>query len=342
MPDRIRARRRLEAWSQQELADRAGLTRQLVSAVEAGRNVPGVAAALALARALGTSVEDLFGTERTDAASVFGEPLQLGRAVVTGRVGDRLVAADVEHGIASNEFWALSDAIVTDEGLSFLPGGEDGGLVIAGCDPILGTLAGLVARKSPHRVVAVHASTGRSVQALGAGTVHGVIVHARAGDLPEPPVVVRRWHLARWQVGLASRQPGGPPSIEELAARRHRIVQRDAGAGSQRALERALREVGSSGPVPGPLAEGHLDAARRVAQGRAAAGVTIAPAAGALGLGFAPLEEHDVELWIDARWADLPATTSLVNLLGSSSVADRVAHLTGYDAAEIGAERHAS
>ena len=56
--------------TQAELAARAGVSRQLVVAVETGVNRPAVDAALGLARALGTTVEELFrdGNEKGAAA----------------------------------------------------------------------------------------------------------------------------------------------------------------------------------------------------------------------------------------------------------------------------------
>ncbi|MBV9534199.1 MAG: helix-turn-helix transcriptional regulator, partial [Solirubrobacterales bacterium] len=56
----LRERRLQCGLSQTELAARAGVSRQLVAAVEAGRNTPAVDAALRLARALATTVEELF------------------------------------------------------------------------------------------------------------------------------------------------------------------------------------------------------------------------------------------------------------------------------------------
>jgi transcriptional regulator with XRE-family HTH domain/molybdate-binding protein len=339
--DRIRALRAAKGWSQQDLADRAGVTRQLVGAVEAGRNVPSVTAALALARVLGVPVEALFDEAQVAPTSVTGAPLAPGTPVVAARVGGRLVAVDVAHGLEDAERWAVPDATVTTDGLSWLPDGDAADLAVAGCDPVLGTLAGLVARTSPHRMVAVHASTGRSLDALAAGTVHGVLVHARDGDLPAPPVPVRRWHVARWEVGLASRGPGGPPPLAALAERRATVVQREAGAGSQRALERALALVGNGVRLPGPVAEGHVDVARRVSQGAGRVGVTMAAAARAFGLGFAPLEDHVVELWLDERWAGLPAAVALLELLGGESVTRRVGLFGGYDLVGSGTERRA-
>ncbi|WP_432548936.1 helix-turn-helix transcriptional regulator [Kineococcus auxinigenes] len=48
--------------TQAELADAVEVTRQTVVAVEAGNYAPSVYLALAIARRLGRSVEDLFGT----------------------------------------------------------------------------------------------------------------------------------------------------------------------------------------------------------------------------------------------------------------------------------------
>ena len=61
-PNRVKARRLSWGWSQAELAQRAGISRTAVSAIEGNRLVPSVAAALGLAGALECSVEELFST----------------------------------------------------------------------------------------------------------------------------------------------------------------------------------------------------------------------------------------------------------------------------------------
>ena len=58
---RLRLARQARGYSQQQLAGMAGVSRQAVSAVEAGHSDPSLRVALALARALGTGVEELFG-----------------------------------------------------------------------------------------------------------------------------------------------------------------------------------------------------------------------------------------------------------------------------------------
>ena len=52
--------RRLRGWSQQELADRAGLTRETISHLESGRQSPRRGTALLLAAALNCTPEALF------------------------------------------------------------------------------------------------------------------------------------------------------------------------------------------------------------------------------------------------------------------------------------------
>src|SRR6266581_1383648 len=56
----LRSARLLAGFSQGELAARAGVTRQAVSAIEGGKAVPTTAVALRMARALGRRVEELF------------------------------------------------------------------------------------------------------------------------------------------------------------------------------------------------------------------------------------------------------------------------------------------
>jgi hypothetical protein len=316
------------------------VSRQLVGAVEAGRHSPNVDAALRMARSLGVSVEVLFDVHEPAAVAVIGPEVGSPQLATTVRVGETIVAVPLAHGTVGGESWGLADAVVEGGHPRWLSQSSTDGLVIAGCDPVLGLAARLVERASAHRVVTVHASTGRSLEALTDGRVHGTLVHAPIGELPQPPVPVRRWHVARWQVGLASRRRGGPPTVEELAERRSQVVQRDRGAGSQLALLRALAAVGA-GALPGPVAEGHVDVARRVAHGSGRAGITMEAAAGAFDLSFAPLEEHTVELWLDVRWATLPAAVSLVELLGSEPLMQRVALLPGYDLAGSGTERMA-
>ena len=337
MVDRIRALRVERGWSQGELASRAGVTRQLVSAVESGRHTPNVVAALGLARALGTGVEALFATDGPRVTPVLGATIAEGTPVVTATVGDTVVAAPLVHAGVDREAWAVADASAREDGeLAWLPGGAADGFVVVGCDPLLGLLAGIVGRTSGHRIVAVHGSTADAVSALAEGRAHAGLVHGPDALLPAAPPGVRRWHLARWQVGLAARGRREPPSPVDIAERRLKIVRRGAGAASSAALARALHDVGHDGAVQGPVGSGHLDVARRVATAGPAAGLTMEPAALAFGLRFAPIEEHTVELWVADEWASLPAAAALLETASGRGLAERAALLPGYELAGSG------
>src|SRR4029077_16024425 len=58
--NRLREKRQAMGFSQKQLADMAGITRQAVSAVEAKQYSPATSVALQLARVLHCKVEDLF------------------------------------------------------------------------------------------------------------------------------------------------------------------------------------------------------------------------------------------------------------------------------------------
>ncbi len=56
----VRRHRLMAGMTQQELADRVGVTRQTILSIEKGKYTPSVALALCLAEVFGASVETLF------------------------------------------------------------------------------------------------------------------------------------------------------------------------------------------------------------------------------------------------------------------------------------------
>jgi DNA-binding XRE family transcriptional regulator len=322
--------------SQAELAQRAEVSRQLVAAAESGRSVPAVDAAIRLAATLGTTVESMFADEvPREAALVGGAEIGDEARVHVGKVGEHLVAWPLDtSGIGW--WWPSVDGVVAGGKIHLLPGFRPEGLVVAGCDPALGIAETLLLPLGPRRLVAFSVSTGEALKALRAGFCHGALVHGPAERLPSPPVKVRRYHLAKWQVGIAAHPRVRERSIEALVEKRVPIAQRDPGATTQQALVRALEAAGME-TAAGPRASGHFDAARLAATSRSAS-VTFEPAASAFELAFEPLETHVVELWLAERHADHPGVAALGELLVSPRFERQVSLLGNYDLSGCGTQ----
>ena len=60
----VRRHRRLLEWTQEELGERVGVTRQTIISIERGKYNPSVGLALRMAQAFDVSVEELFEIDR--------------------------------------------------------------------------------------------------------------------------------------------------------------------------------------------------------------------------------------------------------------------------------------
>jgi transcriptional regulator with XRE-family HTH domain/molybdate-binding protein len=331
--DRIRRLRRERGLTQVQLAELAQVSRQLVGAVEADRHLPRVDAAVRLAAALSTTAEALLAPEPDAAVGVLEDP-QDGALVRIGRVGDRLVSVPAAR---SGEGWASADAQI-QAGAVHLFAQERPTLIVAGCDPIIGLASRLLEATTGPRVVPVATSSATAAAVLAAGRSHAVTVHGRELDDRRPAVTVRRWHVARWRVGLAAPTELAPGWVDDALAGRIPVVHREPGAGSQAAFERARRpEQPPDTPIAGPRVGGHAEAAWRAATDRMGA-VTIEPAALANGLAFHPLETHTSELWVAGEHTDNAILHAFVNELTGERVHRRLAAIGGYDLIDNGVE----
>ena len=109
---RLRLARQARGFSQQQLAGMAAVSRQAVSAVEAGHSDPSLRVALAVARALGTTVEQLFGPGELP------PPVDAWPVAPLGQEGARVTLAPM-----GEAFVALPLAGATAAGAGFLPAG---------------------------------------------------------------------------------------------------------------------------------------------------------------------------------------------------------------------------
>ena len=320
----LRRFREAAGVSQSELAEQAGVSRQLIGAAEAGRNTPRVDAGLALAEALGVSVEELFGSSSGPIDVLTGDAAAEGLLLRAGRVGNQIVTAPIHPGSGS---WTTGDGEV--EGARFVAfRRQREGLVVAGCEPGLEMLEREL-RQSGAAAMSIPASSGAAIEALLGGRVHAAVVHGpalhRADEFPD----LIRYRLAGWEVGLAD-SPDADAGWFEAALRGHTpVVQRETGAGVQQAFE-AAREAEEL--PPGPRAGTHVEAAARAVYGGIPA-VTIEPAALALGAEFRSLGFHETQLWVASQWMNSRVVADALDVIGGESYRRRMMELGGYDLA---------
>ena len=155
---RLRAARQARGYSQQQLAGMAGVSRQAVSAVEAGHSDPSLRVALALASALGLTVEELFGP-RMPAPVVGARPVAplggMGARVSLAPMGESFVALPMLADAATRTGFRPAGGVValpadTVPATPVRPlGPPRPTLVVAGCDPALPLLETPLAQLDP-------------------------------------------------------------------------------------------------------------------------------------------------------------------------------------------------
>ena len=350
----VRARRDAQGLTQAELAMRAGISRQALGAIEAGRSVPAVDIALRISRILGTSVEALFGfDDQWLAVSSGGAHITRGGRVRLAHVRGRWAA----HPLSDDGLHVASDAIAEADApgqlrLTRPEAAARENVAVAGCALAIGILADrLNAQTGPGRFVWLAQSSGRALESLAAGRVHVAGVHlvddasgeanvadVRRAACPFPVTLVT---LARWEAGLIV--PDGNPrairGVDDLVDRGLRVVVREPGAGAQRLLERCLRHAGLPLDLPQASilrASGHLEVARLIHAGVADVGIATCDAAAAVGLGFVPLAVERFDFVFETSFRD---DRRLARLLDELSTGGLRAELTslGYDVGQSGA-----
>ena len=366
---RLRLARQARGLSQQQLAGVAGVTRQAVSAVESGHSDPSLRVALGLARALGMTVEELFGPgEPGD--PVLARPVAPvsapGSRVALATVGDTFVALPLDADLAARlGFGAAGGLTVRGGGSQGAQGaqgvhgasGSQGGqvavrpigpprptVVVAGCDPALPLLETPLALLDPPLAFAWWpCGSAEALRLAAAGLVHAAGVHRvgpREGDdtsgIPGGAEVVG---FASWREGLVVRPGAGVRGLADVARQGLRLVNREPGAQARTLLDRERLRLGlEPSQLPGydSLAAGHLQVTAAIVGGLADAGVSSEPAALAYGLDFIPLAEEHFDLLLPAKHAASREVQGLLKVLTSPWLQAQLASLPGYDAARCG------
>src|SRR5580700_1979835 len=355
--------RRKRGLSAIHLAATVGVTRQTIYAMEAGSYVPNTAVALRLARALETTVEELFSLPqdtapaevRTEQAHLLAGTTQPGQPVELCRVDKRLVASAPSP---MPWYFPASDAVVAGKPqggkttVQVFDPAEDfrNRILIAGCDPGISVLARHVQAAGVELVLA-HRNSSQALALLKEGSVHVAGTHLRdeasgESNLPEIGRMFTKNSVAVisfavWEEGIVT-APGNPKGIrgiEDLARRDIAMVNREKGAGSRALLDAHLKQLKiEPGSVRGydRIAPGHLPAAWQVHSGAVDCCIATRAAARAFGLGFIPLVSERYDLAIRRQHLDLPGIVAMLDTLNRSSYRRELESLGGYDAKAAG------
>lgn len=354
--------RQARGLSQIELAQRAGISRQALSAIEAGAYQPGVSVALKLARELDQSVEELFGEEdglcvSADCVSPGPRAVREQRARVSlARVRGRLIAVPLPvacltlmsaSGLADRAQPGRRIEVTAFRSVSEI----DSTLLMVGCDPGVAILRDyLVRRRHSIEVIAIPSSSRNALEMAATGGAHVAGVHLRDPKTGEYNLTAagaafgrnrfRVVNFARWELGLATRVgEGGVHDVEDLTKRSVRLINREPGSGARFALDEALILRGIRAErIHGydKLASGHLEVAAAIAEGVADAGVTIRLAADLYNLEFQPWREERYDLVIPANEFESAPVRSLMEALNSRALAQEISGLCAYDTSQMG------
>ncbi len=363
---RLRLARQARGYSQLQLAGMAGVSRQAVSAVESGQSDPSLRVALALAQALGMTVDELFGDEGA-VPTVTARPVGLaarphrpassdlaGERVTLASIGESFVALPLAGRTVSRAGFLPAGGLIVDSGEASVAvrpiGPPRPTLVVAGCDPALPLLEAPLSLLDPPIAFSWWPCASREALRLAAeGLVHAAGVHllGRSGRYNTGPAAGllaaggEMIGFSAWREGLVLRpaEASRVNSIDDAVGAGLRLVNREPGAEARSVLDRELAGIGVDGSeVPGyqAVATGHLQVADAVAAGLADVGVASEPAALAYRLAFVPLASERFDLVIPAERLASREVQALIKVLSSRWLLDQLASLPGYDPAPCG------
>ena len=361
-----------KGFSQGELAARAGITRQAISAIESSLYLPTTAVALHLASVLACRVEDLFSLRTVEdivegklighlpQRDVKASPIR----VKVSTVGSRTVVRPVT-GLGE----MLSFTVPTDGYVVEAHGQTSGAMVrvklardrqaieqaisVAGCDPAI-FLAGehMRRRKDQSSLVGWTMGSMAALRALQQGEVHVAGLHLFDPTTGESNLPFLRRALknsnyevvtfATWEEGLLVRA-GNPKSIRavsDVADPSVTLVNREEGAGARLLLDQRLRTAGINYDEVrgyGTIVASHFEVARAIASRQADVGIGIRSAAQLFEIDFVPLQAVRYDLVVPKAYLKShPTLPHLFETLVSRSFRNEIESLGGYDTNEMG------
>ncbi|MDX1946237.1 MAG: substrate-binding domain-containing protein [Pirellulaceae bacterium] len=333
--NRVKPLRQARGWSQAELAEAAGLSRTGVSAIEGQRLVPSVAAALALGKALGCTVEELFGGSRADSRPLrfawppVAFPCRYWGAEVAGQTWLYPVECGPRGGLGHDG--RLEHAAALPAALER----ASETLVLASCDPAAALLAALYRRRSGLRMLVLTRSSGEALDLLQQGLVHVAGVHLAASDQQRGNLAAVRQRfpgdaallrVAVWEEGLAFQPAARLKTAGGAARAKLRWIGRNAGAGARRCQDELLGRR----PAPRHVARDHRGVVEAIRSGWADVGVCVRLASEEGQLQFLPVATEPYDLCYGRDSADDPRLAALVRVVRSREYRQLLSELPGY------------
>jgi molybdate-binding protein/DNA-binding XRE family transcriptional regulator len=368
----LKTLRTQKGFSQGELAVRAGITRQAVSAIESNLYLPTTGVALHLASALACRVEELFNLRTAEdivAGKLIGHLPQHDMMaspirVKVSTVGSKMVVRPIAGLGEVLSFTVPADGYVVETHgqtsgatvcvkLSRDRQAIDQTISVAGCDPAI-FLAGehMRRRKDQTSLVGWTMGSMAALRALQQGEVHVAGLHlfdpvSGESNLPFLRRALKSSNyevvtFATWEEGLLVRV-GNPKSIRAIEDIVHpdvTLVNREEGAGARLLLDQRLRAAGiKHHQVRGydTIVASHFDIARAIAGHQADVGIGIRSAAQLFGLDFVPLQVARYDLVVPKAYLKShPTLAHLFETLVSRPFRDEIEALGGYDTSETG------
>jgi molybdate-binding protein/DNA-binding XRE family transcriptional regulator len=337
----VQARRLAREWSQAELAERTGISRAAVSAIEGERLSPSVATALALAAVFECSVEELFGRGgpvRSHRPEWAWTPRSESSRYWEAEIGQRRLLYPVET-MTLNP--TPHDGIWQNNVLSDSGSAAERTLVMASCDPAAGLLAAEYARATGFRLLVFPRGGGAALELLRQRLVHVAALHRSTSKSPDRNAVTVRERLgqnfqllraAEWEEGVALPPDNRSRFVAPVARRTKCWAARETGSGARECLDELLGGRRFAGREVG----GHAAVAEAIRSGWAGAGVCVRFSAEEAGLNFLPVRMESLDFCFSKKLQHDPRIQALIRLLRSRSHRRLVSELPGYSARETG------
>ncbi|GAB4238835.1 MAG: hypothetical protein Kow00109_13430 [Acidobacteriota bacterium] len=332
MNNRLREFRQARNWTQAELAERSGVPRSTIAAIEQARLTPSVQIALQLAHSLECAVEDLFGADREAEPDWAWPPAKLPCGFWWASVAGKTLAYPAEpHSLA----FLAPDGWYDRRIHTFFREQAAGTLALASCDPVAGLLSGYLWVQSGVRLLSFPRNSRTALELLAAGRIHVAGIHLAGATEPDGhapwirKTLGRGWRLlpaAVWQEGVAFRPGNFRNPARDLEAPGVRWVRREPGSGAYRCQADLLGEDRDYS-LP---ARDHWETARIIRHGGADAGVCHRFVAEQAELEFFPLREERYDLCYPESLAEDPRIRSLRRTLAGNEYRASLAQLPGF------------